>query len=316
MKRYLIIILIILFYFISQSSKIQTEEPDHPFYSLNYTHDDLMFLKEKYSEQQLQTITQNQIKRDDLFHYITHPYFDINELKYYEFIRTTYTLDHFVTINIHHNPYIIPLEDRSESPLLNALFQNSNQILINKTFYLNASDQPEDLVLLEDMNLVIPGDHERNYIKQDVYLPLKRLYIESLKQGLRLFISNGYRSYHRQETIYNQLLIDDPHNAMYIAKPGHSEHQTGLSIDFTSPYVNYQLIEDFEDTKEGKFIKENAYLYGFIIRYPKGKEHITGYYYEPWHLRYVGVEIAEIIHDEQITLEEYIIRYIPLEKMI
>ena len=88
--------------------------------------------------------------------------------------------------------------------------------------------------------------------------------------------------------------------------PGKSEHHTGLAVDVTSASAGWSLTDDFANTKEGKWIKSNAHKYGFIIRYGKNKTSITGYMYEPWHLRYVGTKAASEIRDKGITLEEYL----------
>lgn len=121
--------------------------------------------------------------------------------------------------------------------------------------------------------------------------------------GLNLWIQSGYRSYSRQEAIYNSYVLNDGQmNAdTYSARPGHSEHQTGLAFDLNS-------IEDsFTYTNEGKWVNNNCYRYGFIIRYPYGKDNITGYMHESWHLRYVGTELASKLYNngDWITLEEY-----------
>src|SRR5699024_10934617 len=92
----------------------------------------------------------------------------------------------------------------------------------------------------------------------------------------------------------------------YSAKPGQSEHQTGLVMDVTSKSVDYQLTEGFAETKEGKWLHGHAYEYGFIIRYPKDAEHITGYIYEPWHIRYLGVEMATDVFNSEVTYEEFL----------
>ena len=92
----------------------------------------------------------------------------------------------------------------------------------------------------------------------------------------------------------------------YSAKPGQSEHQTGLAVDVSSESVDYLLSDDYGETKEGKWLAENAHRFGFIVRFPRGKEDITGYQYEPWHIRYVGLTAAKEIHAEGITLEEYL----------
>jgi len=92
----------------------------------------------------------------------------------------------------------------------------------------------------------------------------------------------------------------------YVAYPGQSEHQTGLAMDLTNKAgVQKPLTEDFGQTKEGQWLLENAHLYGFIIRYPAGQEAVTGYNYEPWHIRYVGTEAAKSIYSGGQTLEEY-----------
>ncbi|MGL4373806.1 MAG: M15 family metallopeptidase, partial [Turicibacter sp.] len=95
----------------------------------------------------------------------------------------------------------------------------------------------------------------------------------------------------------------------YSARPGHSEHQTGLTMDITSPVVGNGLEEAFGATAEGQWIKENSHLFGFIIRYPQEQVFRTGYQYEPWHLRYVGVEVATEIYENNWILEDYILEY-------
>src|SRR5699024_2575641 len=91
----------------------------------------------------------------------------------------------------------------------------------------------------------------------------------------------------------------------YSAKPGQSEHQTGLVMDITSESVNFDLSEDFGKTPEGEWVANNAHLFGFIIRYPEGKEDITGYIYEPWHLRYLSPDVATAVFESELTYEEF-----------
>ena len=126
---------------------------------------------------------------------------------------------------------------------------------------------------------------------------------DASKEGLNLYISSCYRSYYTQKTLYNNYVArDGVANAdTYSARAGHSEHQTGLAFDLNT------IDESFANTKEGKWVSDNCYKYGLILRYPKGKENITGYMYESWHLRYVGVELATKLYNNGnwITLEEY-----------
>lgn len=121
--------------------------------------------------------------------------------------------------------------------------------------------------------------------------------------GLNLYISSGFRSYTYQENLYNNYVAQDGMEAAdtYSARPGHSEHQTGLAFDLNT------IDDSFAYTPEGKWVHDNCQKYGLILRYPKGKENLTGYQYESWHLRYVGKELAEKLYNngEWITLEEY-----------
>ena len=116
---------------------------------------------------------------------------------------------------------------------------------------------------------------------------------------------SGYRSYQTQQNLYNRYLQKDPQNVVdtYSARAGHSEHQTGLAIDVSS---NNSDMITFEVSPSFKWMKENAHLYGYILRYQKGKEDITGYKYEPWHYRYVGKEIATLLYQTGLTFDEYV----------
>ena len=120
--------------------------------------------------------------------------------------------------------------------------------------------------------------------------------------GLDLSLISGYRSYNTQKELYNKYVKKDGEEVAntYSAKPGHSEHQTGLAFDIGS------VDRSFANTSEAKWIEENAHLYGFIVRYPNGKTDITGYIYEPWHVRYLGKETAKKVWESGLTLEEYL----------
>lgn len=121
-------------------------------------------------------------------------------------------------------------------------------------------------------------------------------------EGLNIYVASGFRSYdHQTRTYSNYVYYDGQENAdTYSARPGYSEHQTGLAFDMNS--VN----DSFAGTPEALWVEAHCYEYGFIIRYPKGKEEITGYQYEPWHVRYLGVEVATDVYNSGLTLEEYL----------
>jgi zinc D-Ala-D-Ala carboxypeptidase len=126
--------------------------------------------------------------------------------------------------------------------------------------------------------------------------------------GYEIGIRTAYRSYEQQYNIFWNYVARDGEEAAnkYSARPGQSEHQTGLCADVTSPSVEYKLTTEYGQTPEGGWLAQNAHYYGFIIRYPLGKEDITGYQYEPWHVRYVGEAAATEIYEKELTLEEYL----------
>lgn len=130
---------------------------------------------------------------------------------------------------------------------------------------------------------------------------------DASKENLNIIAMSTYRSYNYQKKLYNKYVsIDGEKTAdTYSARAGHSEHQTGLAVDVYNKILPYT---SFEQTKEFTWMQNNAHKYGFILRYPKEKEKQTGYAYESWHYRYVGVKIATYIHKKNITYDEYYIR--------
>lgn len=128
------------------------------------------------------------------------------------------------------------------------------------------------------------------------------------EQEMEIVVTTAYRSYDFQSDLYYGYVSSKGQEwaDRYSAKPGTSEHQTGLAADCSSPSVGYQLTSAFGETAEGRWLAENAHKFGFIIRYPEGKEEVTGYNYEPWHIRYVGTVSAEQIYTKGITLEEWL----------
>ena len=128
---------------------------------------------------------------------------------------------------------------------------------------------------------------------------------DAKKEGMNIIAMSSYRSYDYQVNLYNNYVKTDGKEAAdtYSARPGYSEHQTGLAVDVYNLELPYT---SFEKTEEFNWMQENAHKYGFILRFPKDKVDITGYQYEAWHYRYVGKEVAKYIHNHNMTLEEYI----------
>jgi len=183
---------------------------------------------------------------------------------------------------------------------------DSLDVIVNKKRYLPENYVPEDLVTLTDVPTVL-SNPEVNQLRIAAYEALKELFTAAKEEGYELHARSGYRSYYTQASLYASYVENYGKAAAdkYSAKPGQSEHQTGLSMDITCEAMNYKLDTTFGDTEEGKWVAENAHRYGFIIRYPKDKEEITGYAYEPWHIRYLGDDLAEKVYESGLTLEEY-----------
>ena len=182
----------------------------------------------------------------------------------------------------------------------------ANDVLVNKTFYLNRDFTPYDLIK-PDVNHLIPGDINRNKLRFEVALMLENLIYKAELDNIYLYSVSSYRSYQRQEEIFLANALDRGFEKanMTSALPGESEHQTGLAVDLTSAAAAFRLSTEFGETEEGKWLAENAHYFGFIIRYPEDETHTTGYSYEPWHLRYLGVEDAVKIVESGMTYEEY-----------
>lgn len=179
--------------------------------------------------------------------------------------------------------------------------------LINKQYALPADYIPADLVV-PDIRFPFTEDLPKKQLRQVAADALEQLFVAADEEGLELFAQSGYRSYERQDAIFASNVEQHGEEAAnnFSARPGESEHQSGLTMDVTTPDMGFQLNTDFGTTPEGKWLVENASDYGFIIRYPEGKEDITQYQYEPWHLRYVGQKAAQEIMAKNITLEEYL----------
>lgn len=179
-------------------------------------------------------------------------------------------------------------------------------ILVNKDHGLGEDYKPEDLQKVKSVST--DRDPAYQKLRKKAAAAFNKLTAAAKKKGFTLCLTSGFRSYAYQRVLYEQYINEDGKSRaeQYSARPGYSEHQTGLCADVTSPSVNGQLVQAFGGTEEGKWLEKNAYRYGFIIRYPKGKDDITGYEYEPWHIRYVGREAAEEIYKKELTLEEYL----------
>ena len=160
-----------------------------------------------------------------------------------------------------------------------------------------------DGVLIVNKTYSIPSTYFPGDITSETRSNMNRMFADASSIGLNIYLSSGFRSYNTQKIIYNNYVSRDGKEMAdtYSARPGHSEHQTGLAFD-----VN-QINDTFIGTPEANWLSDNAWKYGFILRYPKGKTNETGYKYESWHFRYVGLELAKKLYNDGawITLENY-----------
>ena len=159
-----------------------------------------------------------------------------------------------------------------------------------------------DGILIANKTYALPSDYNPGKLLDECNTAFQKMaYDAYYNDGIYLYELSGYRSYATQNRLYNNYVAADGKQLAdtYSARPGHSEHQSGLALDVNS--VEYS----FSTTKEAKWLAANCYKYGFILRYPEGKTDMTGYIYEAWHIRYVGVEIATKIHNSGLCLEEY-----------
>lgn len=179
-------------------------------------------------------------------------------------------------------------------------------LLVNKQHLLTPDYIPDNLVPLEvpfDAPLEDPKRLMHHYAAEAA----SQLFERGRSCGIHLWGISGYRSYARQKDIFHQSIRTKgvEHTHQFIAPPGASEHQTGLALDISCDAIQKELEPSFAKTKEGLWLQEYAPLYGFILRYPKGKEAITGFSWEPWHIRYVTKSLSLYLYSTNMTLEEY-----------
>lgn len=231
-------------------------------------------------------------------------YLKKNFYKYVEYMNSNKKLDLTTivrNINIH-------LDQKFYSTDYKTKVSDDTLMLVNKYYALDASYTPDDLVTISQKYAW--GDKGAHKIRNIAYEAFLDMWNAASNDGFYLMVNSSYRTYEEQDKIYNryknnygQKYADD-----YAARPGHSEHQTGLTLDLFSKTNSNK--KEFTGSNEEKWLQDNAYKYGFIQRYPEDKIKITGYDHESWHFRYIGVEAATICHDNDLTYEEYYAYYI------
>lgn len=215
-------------------------------------------------------------------------------------------------------------EEGKERPEDGTVIQSENQTQMAKSF-IEVDTDPESVTVLVNHDYLLPedyippdlvkpnvafsyyGTYEKSYMRKIAATALEELFVAAGQKGKQLKVVSAYRSYARQKQIYDRnVATRGKKNADAVsAMPGSSEHQTGLTVDVSCSRIGCALEESFGTTEEGKWLAANCHKFGFIIRYPEEKTDITGYSYEPWHIRYVGKNLAKYLHKKNLTLEEY-----------
>jgi len=196
--------------------------------------------------------------------------------------------------NVNMNLDLMPYED-----IIKAKNLETEKVLVNKYYYLEEDYVPKNLERISNQYAL--GGMK---LTADAKEAFEKMAKAAKEEDLSIIAMSSYRSYNYQVDLYNRYAKKDGEEAAdtYSGRPGHSEHQTGLAVDVYNEDEDYT---NFEETEEYEWMQEHANEYGFILRFPKGKEEETGYQFESWHYRYVGVEIATYIKEKDISFEEY-----------
>ncbi len=252
----------------------------------------------------VQYLLKNKIRYDDVNIYMNVPGFNARHMSEYRKVYNEKQNANYAVM-ISEYPFIISANKTD----MEYTITNPDKItnIVKAGFNLPSDYEPEDLV---KPNVKCATD-DTYYVRKEAAEALEQMFKDASDLGYDLVLNSAYRSYSEQKKIYDQYfsIYDEVTAAGLVAKPGSSEHQSGLGIDLTCQNV-INLKENgiaafFGDSDDGKWCAKNAHKYGFILRYPTSSNHITGISNEPWHFRYVGKEAAKVIYENNWTLEEY-----------
>lgn len=299
----LIVILVFIFGGLYLSNKLNNNDVNNGTNEVNEKADVKKLTKLGYSKSDAETLLNNldkstidkiDKKYDNLVEYSKVKYFHIENIDRYDSYKDKNSSMSISEVIMNVNT---SLDKRFYSDTKTVKDPDDTLVLVNKYYGLPSGIEPKNLVDIEGEKM------------ESVAADAMKKMISALRStGLDIILQSGYRSEETQSIIYNRNVTNRGKERAdkYSARPNHSEHQTGLVMDLSTDGT---LEETFENTKQFAWLQENAHKYGFIMRYPKDKVYMTGYGYEPWHYRYVGVEIATLIKNEGITFEEYYVKY-------
>ena len=272
-----------------------TKTYDYRLLKIGYKKDDVKIIKKKLKNKQIDIILNKKYNKK-IPALLEEKYFIFNNLdNYLSYIKNNKdktTTDIVAIINVNADKEFYKDTKKTDE-------SKEELMLLNKYNYLDENYNPNDLK--EFSNKYAYGEHQK--LKEVAYNAYISMFNKAKEDGYTLIVNSSYRSYKEQKEIYDKYVSWYGEDAdKTAAKPGFSEHQTGLAVDIQS-YCSQK--KDFDKCEEFTWLQNNAYKYGFILRYPEGKEYITGYDYESWHYRYVGKDVAKYIQENKITFDEY-----------
>lgn len=266
--------------------------------SLNYSDKDIEFIKKELSDDNINYLIEKNIDNKIAMNIINETYYIDEYLeKYINYFNENSTLspkEIITRVNAHLDTEFYTNTEKTDDTL-------GKFVILNKHYYSDGNYKGKDLIDVDSSYNLYGYDFQ---LSKECYEAFLKMYNDAKDKGYAFKINSAYRSYEKQVTIYQGWVNKDGQALAdtYSARAGFSEHQTGYAFDVRDyPFTN----DDYSKTKSFTWVSENAYKYGFIIRFPKDKEYITGYQYEPWHYRYVGEEAAKYIYENDITFEEY-----------
>ena len=271
-----------------------TNKTEKALKELGYSEEDITVIVEKLSETDIEKIL-NMEYNQKLASIINAKYYIPDNLdRYLAYSPKTDNIDDIISI------VNVGADSEWYTNTEETNLDDGIKMLVNKFHYLKEDYSPDDIVPISNWYA-----YEGHSTKKEVYDHYISMWNDANELGLVLLVNSSYRTFEEQQEQY------DMSNDDYASRPGFSEHQTGLALDIVADGVQGN---EFENTDEFKWLQENAYKYGFILRYPKGKEHITGYNYESWHYRYVGKELAAKVKESGLTYDEYYAYYCEYKK--
>lgn len=267
---------------------------EYKFIEAGYTLDDYNLVKDKLNDDELMYIIALEYNKN-IPKIISEKYFMYKNLgryiSYLEKNKDKSITDVIALVNVNRDkPYYESLVTTDES--------KNEAMLVNKYHALSKNYEASDIVKVSSTYA-----YAGMSLNKEAYDAFRKLSDDARKEGFTIIILSSYRTYEYQEKIWNDRknLKGEKEADAYAARPGSSEHETGYAIDVAD--YNHPL--NFSEQESFKWMKDNSYKYGYILRYPEGKEDITGYDYESWHYRYVGVDLATKVYNEGITYDEY-----------